>query len=207
MDTRKIPPPAPDYGPPPKRHRARKVAILVALLVGLPALALAATYLFGVITGQTYVAESTANVTISNVVGSGLAGPTAGGVDCSTSGYVHDAPGQQTLNLAARAFRVKVNGQPPNPANDLGHCTITVTVANAQVTGAAPAQVSAVLDTPMPTGWVPTISDPVTIDPGTTGTITITLMAKGDAVGDVNATTPNFSGKLNVTIPPNGAGQ
>lgn len=196
LDTRKIP--APDDGPPVKRRRGRKVAVLVALLVGLPALALAATYLFGVITGTATVVGTTATVTIESAAQTATTG-----IDCAGINKGVDAQGRATLNIGAKAYRVTVNGNPPDQSVSLGSCTIDVVVKNA--TGGAPASVSAVFD-PAPTGWHFTAAPatPATIIGGESATITITITADGN-VQEIPGGTP-FTGKLNIDIPPAGSG-
>lgn len=219
MDTRKIPPPAPDYGPPPKR-RGRKVAILVALLVGLPALALAATYLFGTITGNAAVTDSTASVTITDVIGTDSTGTpsnplpagvapitagTYGGLACGGSGKDNTASGtQQTMHIQATAYRVKVNGTATDPGLSLGTCAVVIVVKN---DGADPESVSAVIDEGHTvSGWTfdPTTA-PTTINAGQSAAITVKIQAMGNAAGG-NTGGQAFTGVLNVAIPPNGSG-
>lgn len=201
----------PDVEPPERRRWSRKkiIAVLVAALVGLPALALAATYLFGTITGTAVVSDSTAQITVLDVKGTdsgggGVVGVTGGpyaGLNCATSLKGGEPAGQQqTINIAAIAYRVNVNGVTPAPGLSLGTCAVVVTVHNG---GTAPASVHADVD-PL-TGWTFTpTSAPPTVAPGTDATITIKIEAMGNAVGTSGGVP--IMGKLNVDIPPNGSG-
>lgn len=220
MDTRKIPPPAPDYGPPPKRHRARKVAIILGILLGVPALALAATYLFGVISGSAIVQDSSASLQLMAVYGTDATGgisnaaatdgvtlPAAdpahplGGLNCSGSSKLNTTVNtQQTMAIFATAYRVNVNGQQPAAALSLGTCYVLVKVHN----DGARANVAAVVD-PI-AGWTftpSTLPDPV--EAGADAVISIKVEAMGNALGTNAGPAAPITGKLNVTIPPSGS--
>lgn len=184
------------YGPPPepeperpRMSRGKRLALFVAFLIALPAIALAATYLWGTITGSTSVVSAAANVTITNVTGSDNTG-----AECGTS-KIGNTP--QDLAIIAKAYRVDVNGVTPPPSTVLGTCTIAVTVAN---TG-EPGSVSALVSN-MPTGWTFDAEPPVIVSQASgPKVLTITLTAKGNAASG----TSSFSGSLNIDIPPNGS--
>jgi hypothetical protein len=149
--------------------RKRKVAVFVALIVGLPGIALAATYIFGAITGATSFADTTLNATITAVTGT--KGTT--GVDCTGVSVGAD---KASFVMNPKAPRLKVNSTAA-PSITPGTCTINVTVSN---DGTVPIGLSAA-GTTLPTGW--TISGPkVNIPVGLTGTLTVTVDATASAV-------------------------
>lgn len=191
----------------PKRHRKRwgrkrTVATIVAALVGLPAIAFAAIYLFGTIYGSTNVIASDATIQLTSVSGTPA---TSGGVDCGSTVRHGSNQGDVTdtnVDVLARAFLVKVNGQLPGAATDLGSCVVTLVVKNASTAPNTLATVSAKVDPQsVPTGWTVTPSDPVTINNTESATLTLTIHAAGNAT--VGGGT--FPGSLNVTIPPAGS--
>lgn len=205
----------PDVQPPERRRflgirwtRKKIVTTIVAALVGLPALAFAAVYIFGLINGTTAVVDSDATIHVESVTGTGLDGADSGGVDCSLSNRHPMAGGggfsPTDIDLNAKAYRVTVNGQPPLVGQDLGNCTVTVTVSNGVAGEAhpAPADVTAVVDPAMvPTGWTVVPSPAVRVQgSGGTGAVTFVITAKG------TASDGTFPGHLSVTIPPAGAG-
>lgn len=190
------------YGPPPgpeperpRMSRRKRVALFVAFMLGLPALALAATYLFGTFTGTAVVNSADAAITITNVTGSPV---TQGGIACEGSSNQSTAVAQR-VDISAVAYRVNVNGQAPGAGVPLGQCTVKITIANG---GDAQAQVTAVQEVAVPSGWTFSADPPVTIPGHESKVLTITLSADGSASA-VPGGTP-FSGKLNVNIPPLG---
>jgi hypothetical protein len=190
------------YGPPPEPERERprmsrrkRVALLVAFLLGLPALALAATYFWGTFTGETVVNNATAAVTLSEVTGTGVA---VGGVECTGTGKDSNDMTNTKAKLVAVAYRVTVNGIAPPQETDLGYCNVAVKVHNA---GTAPASIVAKLNGPMPLGWTfgaPTAPTPI----GGNGDATILVKLSADG----RATAGLFSGDFTIDIPPAGAG-
>ncbi len=152
-------------------RRTRIVAGVVGVLLGVPALALAASFVFGQFSGQTSFLDATASARILAV--SGNVGP--GGVDCTSAARTGD--GDFAVSPVAR--RVRAQGQPDVVTT--GSCEIRVKVLNTGNTPITPG----VATSQLPNGWgfdiPPTSRGAATIAGGSEGLVTIRVSAYGDA--------------------------
>lgn len=177
----------------PKRHRKRwgrkrTVLTLVGLLVGLPAIALAATYLWGTITGSTtFLDGARVAVTVQSV---GVPTTSANGsVTCAAT----------KTSDSAVALDLKALRQVVNLAQSVegGSCTVDVLLANA---GHDPLSVKAAMT--LPQGW--TFTAPAAlVAPDDTAHLVVTITA-APGNGDTTGATAGAitGGTLSLDIPP-----
>lgn len=187
--------------------RRRKILVFVALVLGLPGLALAATYLFTTITGEANVDNVNQSMRIAQVTGT--TGPE--GVDCTRSNKVDEQ--NVALNPRTEALTINVGGTGGadliNTGRQIatGTCTVAILIENN-----GPKDVTITSAITPPAGWN-VAATPITIPQATQGTMIVTITATETAVGcnapgpsGVSAPTDcgpgaergNFSGNLNL---------
>lgn len=191
IDATRSAPLAPTPGPAPtailirsgekRANRKKKVAVFLAMLVGLPGLALAATFLFATLSGSTDFSVRSAAAEIVSVTGA----IGTGGVTCVNSNTSN--PGAFAIN--PRANRFNINGV---SVADPGQCTVTVAVRNAGTADLITARLANVVT---PTGWTIT-SNTVDIPAGEQRNLTVTVAATETAV------TGQISGNLEASTAP-----
>jgi hypothetical protein len=130
---------------PKPRHRGRKIAIIAAILVGLPAVAFAASFLFATLTGSTTVTTGNQDMRIAAVTGTtGPEGVSCVGSTKTDSTHVALAPRTSSMQITTDGGAVQ-NG----PVQVItGQCTVDVLVENN-----GPLDVNVATAVTPPTGW------------------------------------------------------
>jgi hypothetical protein len=186
--------------------RRRKLAIMLALIIGLPGLALAASFLFGQITGTARVDDVNQAMDIAQVTGTNA----PNGINCAGSKRSRVAVDTIELSAIAQAMTVRVgpaDAELPGTRQFAGgSCDVTVRIVNN-----GPKNVTVTHAITEPAGWDVTAA-PVTIPAAgsgnSTGFLVLKITATPEAAGTAAAPAP-FGGSLQLEAveAPGAAGQ